>query len=664
MTKIAVVTDLHANREAVEAVFAHARAQGATEWAFLGDFVGYGADPAWVVDQVREMVEAGAAAVCGNHDEAAVIGSTPQMRTEARMVIDWTRAQLDPGQLDFLAALPFQVQREDRLYVHANAFAPSQWEYVQGRADAVRSIHATTCHYTFCGHVHEPALYHLGATGKAGDFKPTPEVPIPLPGYRQWLVIPGSAGQPRDGNPAACYAMFEPAAQRDHLSPCTLRPRERRRQDPRGGPARAAGGATRRRDLSVTKPPEEVEDAAAAIGHRAFQRRVQLRRRRRHARRRATGTTSAAWRPPLEKGAIVDGFLLEKRLHQGGMASMWRVSRVDAEGKPAPVADEPPLIMKVPRIKGGEDPATIVGYEVEQMIMPALTGQHVPRYVARGDFTRQPFIVMEHIAGDTLRPRLAEAPLALDEVAEIGIRVATALHDLHRQHVVHLDIKPSNIMFRPDGAAVLVDYGLSRHEHLPDLLEEEFSLPMGTGPYMSPEQVQFIRNDPRSDLFALGVMLYHFTTGERPFGAPTLGARPAQAAVDRPGAAARAAPRLPAVAAGGHPQVPRGAARQALPDRRAARARPAAARPDRADAARRAHGALEPVDAPEALVLRARRRAAGGRADGHRSAQPQQHHHGRGRRRQRRRPNCSTSCARRCAASCSPSPARGSPASA
>ena len=225
--------------------------------------------------------------------------------------------------------------------------------------------------------------------------------------------------------------------------------------------------------------------------------------------------------PPLEKGAVVEGFLLEKRLHQGGMASMWRVSRVDAEGNPAPVADEPPLIMKVPRIKGGEDPATIVGYEVEQMIMPALTGQHVPRYVARGDFTRQPYIVMEHIAGDTLRPRLAEAPLALDEVAEIGIRVATALHDLHRQHVVHLDIKPSNIMFRPDGAAVLVDYGLSRHEHLPDLLEEEFSLPMGTGPYMSPEQVQFIRNDPRSDLFALGVMLYHFTTGERPFGAPT-----------------------------------------------------------------------------------------------------------------------------------------------
>jgi protein-serine/threonine kinase len=127
---------------------------------------------------------------------------------------------------------------------------------------------------------------------------------------------------------------------------------------------------------------------------------------------------------------------------------------------------------------------------------------------------------MEHIPGPSLRPRLDEAPLPFDEIIEVGERVATALHELHRQHVVHLDIKPSNILFRPDGTAVLVDFGLSRHDHLPDLLDEEFTLPMGTGPYMSPEQVQFVRSDPRSDLFALGVMLYHLTTGERPFGAP------------------------------------------------------------------------------------------------------------------------------------------------
>jgi protein-serine/threonine kinase len=216
---------------------------------------------------------------------------------------------------------------------------------------------------------------------------------------------------------------------------------------------------------------------------------------------------------PLAPGLLVDGFRLGERLHEGGMAHIWSVTR-------EPAVDTLPLIMKVPRIKGGEDPASIVGFEVEQMIAPALSGPHVPKFVARGDFTRRPYIVMERIEGASLRPRLDNAPLAIDEVLEIGSRVATALHELHRQHLVHLDIKPSNILFRSDGSAVLVDFGLSRHDKLPDLLEEEFRLPLGTGPYMSPEQVHFIRNDPRSDLFALGVMLYHFTTGQRPFGAP------------------------------------------------------------------------------------------------------------------------------------------------
>ena len=227
----------------------------------------------------------------------------------------------------------------------------------------------------------------------------------------------------------------------------------------------------------------------------------------------AEAGSDSAHSGPLHAGQVLDGWRLEEKLHMGGMAHLWGVKPVDGPQDQA-------LIMKVPRIKGGEDPATIVGFEVEQMILPALQGPHVPRYVARGDFTRQPYIVMERIQGVSLRPRLDAAPLPIDEVIEIGSRVATALHDLHRQHLVHLDVKPSNIMFRPDGTAVMVDFGLSRHDHLPDLLEEEFRLPMGTGPYMSPEQVQFVRNDPRSDVFALGVMLYHFTTGERPFGSP------------------------------------------------------------------------------------------------------------------------------------------------
>lgn len=232
----------------------------------------------------------------------------------------------------------------------------------------------------------------------------------------------------------------------------------------------------------------------------------------------ADDTTQEPAGHKLSAGQQIDGFLLGERLHQGGMASLWQVHWADPSQD---TTGGMPLLMKVPRIKGGEDPATIVGFEVEQMIMPRLSGPHVPRYVARGDFIRQPYIVMEHLPGETLRARFDKAPLHVDEVTEIGTRVAQALHALHNQHVVHLDIKPSNIMFRPSGEAVLVDFGLSRHDQLPDLLEEEFSLPMGTGPYMSPEQVQFVRNDPRSDLFALGVLMYHLATGERPFGQPS-----------------------------------------------------------------------------------------------------------------------------------------------
>lgn len=214
----------------------------------------------------------------------------------------------------------------------------------------------------------------------------------------------------------------------------------------------------------------------------------------------------------LAPGTIVDGFRLEERVHRGSMSTLWRVSGPEAGA---------PLIMKIPSLREGDDPAAIVGFEVEQMILPTLSGIHVPRFVAAGDFSVQPYLVMERIAGESLRARLSEAPLASQEIASIGARVAAALHDIHGQHVIHLDLKPSNIMFRDNGDAVLIDYGLSRHDSLPDLLAEEFRLPLGTGPYISPEQVFRIRNEPRSDLFALGVLLYFLATGERPFGNPT-----------------------------------------------------------------------------------------------------------------------------------------------
>lgn len=207
--KLALITDIHANREAFEACLEQAHLHGADRLALLGDFVGYGADPGWVVDRVRDLVAQGAIAVRGNHDEAAGIEPSPHLIEDARRAIDWTRSRLSPEQLTFLAELPFTHEADNCLFVHANAWAPPQWEYILGRQEAVRSMQATTCRHTFCGHVHAPALYHLSSTGKIADFTPTPGVAVPVPTHRQWLALPGSAGQPRDGNPAACWALFD-----------------------------------------------------------------------------------------------------------------------------------------------------------------------------------------------------------------------------------------------------------------------------------------------------------------------------------------------------------------------------------------------------------------------------------------------------------------------
>jgi eukaryotic-like serine/threonine-protein kinase len=211
----------------------------------------------------------------------------------------------------------------------------------------------------------------------------------------------------------------------------------------------------------------------------------------------------------VHPGAIIDGFTIGECVHRGGMATLWSVTRPDIVA---------PLLMKIPRVSEGEDPAAIVSFEMEQMILPRLSGPHVPVCFATGDFARQAYVAIERIAGKTLYSRLSELPIGYEEARVIGGKIAAALADLHRQNVIHHDIKPSSIMFRPTGEAVLIDFGLSHHNQLPDLLQEEFRLPYGTAPYMAPERLLGVRDDPRSDLFSLGVLLYFFTTGERPFG--------------------------------------------------------------------------------------------------------------------------------------------------
>ncbi|SDJ82920.1 MULTISPECIES: serine/threonine protein kinase [Bradyrhizobium] len=214
-------------------------------------------------------------------------------------------------------------------------------------------------------------------------------------------------------------------------------------------------------------------------------------------------------KPSIVSGAQLDGFTIGECVHRGGMATLWTVTHPGITV---------PLLMKVPRVSEGEDPAAIVSFEMEQMILPRLAGPHVPGCFGTGDFARQAYVVIERIAGQTLYSRINELPIPYEEARGIAGKIATALADLHRQNVIHHDIKPSSIMFRPSGECVLIDFGLSHHNLLPDLLQEEFRLPYGTAPYMAPERLLGVRDDPRSDLFSLGVLLYFFTTGVRPFG--------------------------------------------------------------------------------------------------------------------------------------------------
>jgi serine/threonine protein kinase len=180
-----------------------------------------------------------------------------------------------------------------------------------------------------------------------------------------------------------------------------------------------------------------------------------------------------------------------------------------------------PLAMKVPRMTVGDGAENIVSFEVEHQIMQGLSGNHVPRFVAAGDLENVPYLVMEYVHGKTLQHWLDVPALpGVQELAQLGAAVALAVHNLHQQNTVHLDLKPANVLIREDGSAALLDFGLSCNSHYPDLLAEQLRKAVGSPAWIAPEQVVGVRGDPRSDIFAIGVMLYQLATGELPFGEP------------------------------------------------------------------------------------------------------------------------------------------------
>ena len=208
--RIGFLSDIHGNREALDACLAQAGRQRVDRFVILGDLVGYGADPVYVLDKVMELHEKHDAIVLlGNHDAAAITGSIEGMNQYAREAILWTHDALDQAQIGFLKKLKSSFEEEDRLYVHSDATAPDQWRYVTDVTSAERSLRATLKRLTFCGHVHRPQLYHMAPMKPAVAFKPQTGTPIPLMGNRKWLAVQGAVGQPRDENPAASWGVFD-----------------------------------------------------------------------------------------------------------------------------------------------------------------------------------------------------------------------------------------------------------------------------------------------------------------------------------------------------------------------------------------------------------------------------------------------------------------------
>lgn len=205
---LAILSDIHANREAFEAVLAAVEGAGADRLVLLGDIVGYGADPEWCAERAMALAAGGAVVLRGNHDEA-VGNPAVSMNPTATFALEWTRRQLGSETRAFLAALPFEAREGDCLFVHADASAPPAWNYVLDASDAGRHLAACDARVSFCGHVHKPALYSTAPGGRVTHFRPVAATPVPLLPQRRWLAVMGSVGQPRDGDPAAAYALYD-----------------------------------------------------------------------------------------------------------------------------------------------------------------------------------------------------------------------------------------------------------------------------------------------------------------------------------------------------------------------------------------------------------------------------------------------------------------------
>lgn len=210
--KIALLSDIHANLQALNACMAHAKTQGIERWALLGDLVGYGGNPQEVLNIAMQLADAGAWVVKGNHDEMALKPTAGDDSMGGKSA-QWTHDQLNTAQREFLQSLPLSVVLGPLLLVHASAYVPERWHYVDSEraADlcADHALQSFDARHVVVGHVHQQTVYYRGTGQRMMRFDPTAGVPVPMASHRRWVATVGSVGQPRDRKTEAMYAIYD-----------------------------------------------------------------------------------------------------------------------------------------------------------------------------------------------------------------------------------------------------------------------------------------------------------------------------------------------------------------------------------------------------------------------------------------------------------------------
>lgn len=217
------------------------------------------------------------------------------------------------------------------------------------------------------------------------------------------------------------------------------------------------------------------------------------------------------WIPFMEKtfqpGDYLDNFQIKAVLHSGAMAQIY---------KALDMLSGETVALKVPFGDILNNRILYYHFQNEERISPFLNHANIVRFMV-GDRSRQ-YGIMEYIPGQDLRTLFAaKTKLPLEPALGLAIQIAEGLRYLHSQDIIHLDIKPENIMITPDNAVKILDFGLACKKSLGDLLTEDFISPHGTPYYISPEQIEGQRNDNRSDLYSLSMILYEALTGKLPF---------------------------------------------------------------------------------------------------------------------------------------------------